>query len=130
LRQVERRLAAALRSRAESARTRVDALARHTVFRRPYQRIFELARRLDEWDARAQRAVGGVLRGARQQTDIVAGRLESLSPLAVLGRGYSLTQRAADGQVIRTAAELSPGEQITTRFVRGQATSRVERIEP
>ena len=76
------------------------------------------------------RAVRGLVRTARQQTDTAAGRLESLSPLAVLGRGYSLTQRTADGRVIRAAAELSPGEQISTRFARGQATSRVEQVEP
>ena len=69
-----------------------------------------------------------MLRLARQQTDTLAGRLESLSPLAVLGRGYSLTQRTADGRF--AAAELSPGQQITTRFAHGQAISRVEQIEP
>jgi len=47
----------------------------------------------------------------------------------VLARGYSLTQRTSDGQVIRDAAELSSGEQVTTRFARGQAVSRVERID-
>ena len=130
LRQVERRLAAALRSRAESSRARLEGIARHTVFRRPFQRIFELGRRLDELDVRTLRAIRGVLRHARQQTDTAAGRLESLSPLAVLGRGYSLTQRTADGQLIRTAAELSPGQQITTRFARGQTISRVEQVEP
>lgn len=129
LRQLEQRLAAALRSRADSARLRLDALTRHTAFRRPYQGIFELARRLDEFDSRADRAVRGLVRLARQKTDTAAGRLDSLSPLAVLGRGYSLTQRTADGRVVRDATELSPGEQITTRFARGQATSRVERIE-
>ena len=129
LRQVEQRLAAALRSRAESARSRLDAVAHQTAFRRPYQRLFESARRLDELDARALRAVRGLMRTARQQTDTVAGRLESLSPLAVLGRGYSLTQRTADSRVIRAAAELSPGEQMTTRFARGRAISRVERVE-
>lgn len=129
LRQLEQRLAAALRSRADSARSRLDALTRHTVFRRPYQGIFELARRLDEYDARADRAVRGLVRLARQKTDTAAGRLDSLSPLAVLGRGYSLTHRSADGRVVRDAVELSPGEQITTRFAHGQATSRVERIE-
>jgi exonuclease VII large subunit len=46
-----------------------------------------------------------------------------------LGRGYSLTQRTADGRVIRQAAELAPGQQITTRFAAGKATSRVEQIE-
>jgi exodeoxyribonuclease VII large subunit len=128
LRQIEQRLAAALRGRVESARARLDAVARHTAFRRPYQLIFELARRLDELDARTLRAVRGRTRFARQQIDTLAGRLESLSPLAVLGRGYSLTQRTADGQIIRSAAELSPGAQITTRFAHGQAISRVDQV--
>ena len=65
----------------------------------------------------------------RQQADSTAARLDSLSPLAVLGRGYSLTQRLGDGRVVRDASELSPGEAISTRFARGQAISRVERIE-
>ena len=38
----------------------------------------------------------------------------------MLGRGYSLTQRAADGRVVRAATELSVGQEITTRFARGQ----------
>jgi exodeoxyribonuclease VII large subunit len=129
LRQVERRLAFGLRQHAESARSQLDALARHAAFRRPYQRVFELGRRLDEWDARALRAIRGFMRHTRQQTDTAAGRLESLSPLAVLGRGYSLTQRTLDGRVVHAAVELSPGEQITTRFARGQAISRVEWVE-
>jgi len=106
----------------------LDAIARHAIFRRPHQRIFELSRRLDELDARLSRAIRGLLETARQKTATAAARIESLSPLAVLGRGYSLTQRTADGRVIRQAAELSPGEQITTRFAQGQAVSRVEQV--
>jgi exodeoxyribonuclease VII large subunit len=127
---VEQRMAGGLRSRIAGARSRLDAVARHTVFRRPYQRLFELARRLDEWESRSRRTINGLLRLARHRADTLAGRLESLNPLAVLGRGYSLTQRTADGQIIRAAAELAPGEQITTRFARGSSTSRVETTEP
>jgi exodeoxyribonuclease VII large subunit len=130
LRQVERRLAMALRSRAETARQQLDALARHSVFRRPYQQVFERSRELDDLAARSLRAVRARMRTARQQLDTMTGRLESLSPLGVLSRGYSLTQRTADGQIVRSAAELSPGQQITTRFAQGRAISRVERVEP
>ena len=129
LRQVEGRLAAALRSRAAWARSRLDGLARSTVFRRPYQGIFDLSRRLDELGDRAGRAVRGANQLSRRQVEVIAGRLESLSPLAVLGRGYSLTQREADGRLIRSADELSPGERIVTRFAKGRAASRVEQIE-
>ncbi len=59
-----------------------------------------------------------------------AAHLESLSPLAILARGYSLTRRPADDRWIRSAAALSPGDEIVTRFAEGEATSRVERIDP
>jgi exodeoxyribonuclease VII large subunit len=129
LRQVQRRMAGAMRCRVDSGRSRLDAIARHTAFRRPHQRVFELSRRLDELDVRALRAIRALAHSARQQIDTTAARLDSLSPLAVLGRGYSLTQRTADGRLIHAAEELSPGDQITTRFARGRATSRVENIE-
>jgi len=129
LRQIQQRLTAGLRSRADAARLRLDGLARHAAFRHPFQRIFDASRQLDELDARLSRAVRGRVRLARGQIDTAAGRLESLSPLAVLGRGYSLTQRADDGRVIHAATELSPGERINTRFAHGWAMSRVEDIE-
>jgi exodeoxyribonuclease VII large subunit len=130
LRQIERRLAAGLRGRATDARARLDALARRGPFRRPFQRIFDHTRRLDELGGRAARAMRRLATLAHRQADASAERLESLSPLAVLGRGYTLTQRADDGRLIRTAAELSPGDRITTRFARGRAVSRVEEIDP
>jgi exodeoxyribonuclease VII large subunit len=55
--------------------------------------------------------------------------LESLSPLAVLGRGYSITQRLADGQPIRSAAELLIDEQVLTRLAQGQFISRVQELD-
>ena len=128
--QYGRRISTALRSRVSAARSRLEAVARHPVLRRPYQRVRELARRLDELESRHHRAVGDRVRLARRQADSFSARLDSLSPLAVLGRGYSLTQRAADGQVIRDAAQLALGDQLVTRFSRGQAQSRVERLEP
>jgi exodeoxyribonuclease VII large subunit len=129
LRQYQKRLTAALRSRAGSARSRLDALARHAVFRRPHQLVQDLSRRLDELEGRATRAVGHRVERARARADAAAAHLESLSPLAVLGRGYSLTYRTADGRIIRDAGEVLPGQQITTRFARGTATSRVEQVE-
>jgi exodeoxyribonuclease VII large subunit len=113
-----------------AAKSRLEALAEHRVFRRPFDRVHESERRLDELGSRGERAIRNHLQLTRNRADSLAARLDALSPLAVLGRGYSLTQRPADGQVVRDAAELSVGDQIHTRFARGQATSRVEEISP
>lgn len=128
LEQLRHRLRAALAGRAASARARLDALAAARVFRRPLEMIHDRGRRLDELDARAGRAVAARIEVARHRLATLAGRLESLSPLAVLGRGYSLTQ-TADGQLIRDAGRLTPGQSITTRFAQGEATSRVEHVK-
>ena len=128
-RQTEKRLAAALRWRLAAAKSRLDAVAGHRAFRCPLERIEDLALRLDELDARANRAVRQRLLLVRTQVQQQAARLESLSPLGVLSRGYSLTQRAADGRVVRAAAELTRGDEIVTRFGEGRAMSRVENVE-
>ncbi|HVC96316.1 MAG TPA: exodeoxyribonuclease VII large subunit [Pirellulales bacterium] len=125
----QHRLSISLRRRASQVRSRLDQLAERRVFRKPFERVHDLARRLDEWSARWSRAAWQRLAFARGRADSMAGRLESLSPLAVLGRGYSLTERAGDGRLLRDAAELTVGDEIRTRFHKGRATSRVEAIE-
>jgi exodeoxyribonuclease VII large subunit len=122
-------LNAALRSRAAFARASWERMARHRSFRRPYQMIFDLSRRLDECEARSKRAMSQRLALSRRHLDKLSAQLDSLSPLAVLKRGYSITQRASDGRVVRSSAELQPGDEIRTRFAQGSASSRVEEIE-
>ncbi len=121
------RLLTQLRSRATSARLRLESLAARRVFRRPFAILQQSEQRLDEFDARAARAIRQKLADGRQQIASTAARLESLSPLGVLGRGYSLTFREADGKLIRDAGELQPGDRIRTRFDNGEAISRVEK---
>ncbi len=124
-----KRLAAALRGRVSDARSRLDGLAGRRVLRKPFDRLHDLSRQLDGWDDRATRAIRNQLRGAEQQAAALAGKVESLSPLGVLARGYSLTTNAADGRLIDDAATLKQGDEIKTRFANGTAISRVERSE-
>jgi exodeoxyribonuclease VII large subunit len=104
-------------------------MASHRVFRRPYERLELLSRRLDELELAADRALRTRLRQSKQGLDALAAQLDSLSPLAVLSRGYSLTHRLSDARLIRDAADLSPGDLLQTRFAQGRAVSRVERLE-
>jgi exodeoxyribonuclease VII large subunit len=129
LAQSRKRLEMAIRTRTSALRARLEMLARHRMFRRPYQQVQDLARRLDELEMRCRRAAQQRLRRVRQELTAAAAHLESLSPLAVLGRGYSVTRRTSDGVVIRDARDLSLGDELHTRFQRGQALSRVERVE-
>jgi exodeoxyribonuclease VII large subunit len=125
----QERLRRALRRRAAEARRRLEQLATHRVFRRPFERVMNLARELDLLATQLGRAIDLRLAGARQLLAAVAAQLESLSPLAILGRGYSLTTRVADGRLIDDASVLREGDEIRTRFAQGQAVSAVKRLE-
>ena len=128
LRAQHQRLLAALRGRAYTARSKLEMLARHRSLRRPFDLIHDLSRQLDELATRSSRSMKQLLTTSRHRADNLAAQLESLSPLQVLARGYSLTQREADGTVIRDVAALQVGDRLVTRFAKGQATSRVEEV--
>jgi exodeoxyribonuclease VII large subunit len=123
------RLSAALRGRAAMGRARLDAIAGHRAFRRPFDRIQDLARTIDELDLRASRAMRYLLDRSRERLQGAAGRLESLSPLGVLQRGYSLTLRTEDEALVTDPRQLTVGDSITTKLAAGTLTSRVEQQE-
>ncbi|CAN5700745.1 exodeoxyribonuclease VII large subunit [soil metagenome] len=80
-------------------------------------------------DALADRAARAVRRGLDRRADRLArlaAQLDALSPLAVLTRGYSLTQRLEDGRIVRSAADVRPGDLLRTRLASGEVISRVE----
>ena len=120
------RLQSLLRSRVTYARQRLSTLATHRVFRRPLDWLRDHAQQLDELEQRGRVAMGRHLQLQRTALAATAGRLQSLSPLAVLARGYSITTRASDGQGIREAEQVNAGEQVVTRLAHGELVRRVE----
>jgi exodeoxyribonuclease VII large subunit len=121
-----RRLVAALRNKAITARQRLTQLGERRVFRAPTEWIRDRAQRLDDIAMRTARAVKHRLQLQRGKVDAWAGKLESLSPLGVLARGYSVTQRADDGTLVREAEQVKAGDLIRTRLEKGEVVSRVE----
>jgi exodeoxyribonuclease VII large subunit len=119
-------MAAALLASLRRRRERVLALARHV--RDPRQTLIRQRLRIDELAERGARGVAGTLRAARARLVAAGERLQALSPLAVLERGYAIARRAPDGEVVRDAAELAPGDALEVLFRRGTARVHVERI--
>jgi exodeoxyribonuclease VII large subunit len=126
----QRRMAAILRARVTAIRRQLEQLRARRVLREPRAFIFDLSRRLDDLDQHASRAIRQRLTVAQDRTRSLTARLESLSPLAVLARGYSVTTRAETGEILRDASAVTLGECLTTRLLRGAILSRVESIMP
>jgi exodeoxyribonuclease VII large subunit len=96
--------------------------------RAPAARIAELRLQLDETRRSIDRAIARAVPLRRQRTVSARRRLEALSPLAVLGRGYAIVE-GPDGRVRSDVAALSAGERARIRMRDGRAGVRVESVE-
>jgi exodeoxyribonuclease VII large subunit len=129
LQQNRRRLNQVLVAQTRLLRTSLDAMSQRPVLRRPHEYWQARAGTVDELQ---QRLDGGVRVGferLRQTVTQAAGKLESLSPLGVLARGYSVTCRLDDSSIVSHSQQVTEGEQILTRLRTGQLISRVEQID-
>src|SRR5213076_612842 len=71
------------------------------------------------------------VRHARGTVEQAAGRLDALSPLACLARGYAIVRRGdAAGPVVRDAGTLAAGDAVALVFARGRARARIDAAEP
>jgi exodeoxyribonuclease VII large subunit len=124
---------------------RLDALRRGV--RHPGERLAESAGRLGRLQARllgsvrlSHERVGARITEARQRLSsgvqllidrrsatlsACGGRLDALSPLAVLGRGYSITRRESDGRILKSSREAEPGAGIRVQLWRGSLRASV-----
>jgi len=110
---------AAAARRAWSLERSAGALAQGS----PRARLLALEARLASASARLAARRGLALERAGARLALAARTLEAVSPLAVLGRGYSLTYRAGGG-LVRSAAEVRAGDELETRFPDGRVRSR------
>ncbi|WDM73860.1 exodeoxyribonuclease VII large subunit [Xanthomonas cucurbitae] len=106
-----------LQARLQRAQTHLQA---HT----PQRNLASLQQRLRALHPQA--AMQRRLQHDRLRLRGVVRSLEAVSPLATVARGYAILTRPADGQVIRSASEVAPGERLRAQLADGNIEVRVE----
>jgi len=123
-----RRLKSSLVTQLSSARRHLELLANRRVITHPLDRLRERSRRLDELAASMEQAMRRIIKRQRESLISTAARLESLSPLQVLTRGYSVTQTTS-GEIVRRSSLVAIGDSIITRLQHGELVSKVESVQ-
>ncbi len=114
LSQLARRMAKGLEHRLSAARDALDRCRESRVLQDPG--AFTAGRRvlLDYQRARLGSGLSAAVGRERARFARLAAGLDAMSPLKVLGRGYAIPS-GADGTVVRSVGDVSPGDSLTVR---------------
>ncbi len=111
--------------RLEERRMAVERLAGRLAVFHPRTRLAAFRAAREGLEHRLGRGVAAVIDRVRGTLEGRAGRLDALSPLAVLGRGYGICRRAPDGRVISDASTVTAGDPINIILHRGRIDATV-----
>lgn len=123
------RLGRGLEGRLGRAAARLDATEKRLERRGPRELLFRAEQRLAAGERGLHERGARTLERADRRVALAATRLEALSPLRVLARGFSMTSRAGSTRPIQRAGDVGVGDLLETRLSEGRIRSRVEEVD-
>jgi exodeoxyribonuclease VII large subunit len=124
--ELDHQLRAAMRGKV-AADTRRWTSLRHRLEQRDLtRRLATIRARLTSADARLEASARRAHHRAETSLGALTGRLDTLSPLAVLARGYAVCWTADRQRIVRDAADVTVGDRIEVTLSRGELGCRIE----
>lgn len=121
---LKRRLLQGLRIYYENLSGRFQKLASSRIFLNPILLLEKPARELDETTERMIQSQDRLIRERENTLRLLSGKLQALSPMFPLKKGYALV-RDMSGNAVKDAARLSPGDRLSLMFSKGEAIAEV-----
>jgi len=125
---LEKRLQGSMRVQLQGKRRLLEKLAGQAPLRDPFWRVLRSRQEMDELATRLTNNMTRFMSDKNGILKLLTAKLDLLSPLNILGRGYSLTFDQ-NGRVLRTAAGVRPGERVQIRLAHGRLDCRVVNVE-
>ncbi len=104
-------------------REKIKRLNQNLLLRHPQKTLEKNIIECKELEKRLKNAYSNKLNYERYRLSLNIGKLETLSPLKILSRGYSLTYK--DSKIIKNANELSADDTISIKFASGESKCKV-----
>jgi exodeoxyribonuclease VII large subunit len=95
--------------------------------RRPEDLLYQKMQRVDDITKNIQIGFHHHLDMKKQSLDNVLKRLQALSPLEVLGRGYSICYK--DGEIVKDVAQLKIEDLVQVKLLHGKFLSQIQKLE-
>lgn len=125
---LETRLHRAADGRLSRAREALSVRQSNRLLTSPQALFDERRMHLCLRDERMQHAFDRILEQKRAALGNCAARVEALSPLSVLSRGYAMVADDTDGRMLTSAAALTVGQRVKLRFADGTVTAGIDSV--
>ena len=113
----------ALKKKLEVMRLRIDKINASQVFKEPYRKINDYSLELDKNIKSLEVSIKNILSKSKSEFAEKVAKLDALSPLKTLTRGYSITEK--NGKVITSKDDLSKDDEIQLRFFDGEKQAKI-----
>jgi exodeoxyribonuclease VII large subunit len=123
-----RQLVRLTRYQVVNLRARVQEQALSHAFHEVKSRLTSARRRYETASSASEAALDEQLQLGRERLALAAASLDALSPLGVLQRGYAIAQDAS-GRLVRDAAAVNVGDEVSVRLAKGKLNTRVVTTE-
>ncbi|MEA4902461.1 exodeoxyribonuclease VII large subunit [Desulfitobacterium sp.] len=118
------RLQSGMKAQMGRKREKINSLAASGALQNPMWRIEQNRQRLDNVSTALEQKMTRFVSDKNGILKLLATQLDLLSPLAILGRGYSLTYNS-EGQLLRSSRGANPGDQVKVRLHEGALTCQI-----
>ncbi|MCW3140844.1 MAG: exodeoxyribonuclease VII large subunit [Methanophagales archaeon] len=110
----------------EFHRRKLESMEKNILFRKPTERINQYRQTVDEIKRSMLAEISHLVALHKKSLQVLTGKLDALSPLAILDRGYCICSRLPEGKVVRSVEDISVGDALKILFGDGEAVSEVK----
>ena len=113
----------ALKKKIEIMKLRFEKIMKSRIFTDPMRKVMDNSIILDDYMKRLENAMKEIKTEKKNKYIELVTKLDSISPLKTLIRGYSLTEK--DGKIIKRATQIDKGDIITIKFSDGEKNAEI-----
>ena len=117
-----------IKSMTSKGRNNLLSILSRPVFKKPLESFYMHQQTLDQQSKMLIRAGKNLFEKYKNRLSLVISQLEAMSPLKVLGRGYSVTRRLPSRELVSSITQTNPGDRLETKLQDGTIVSFIESI--